>query len=126
MGARAGKHKLGARTGKYKFGARAGKYKLGARVGKYTFGARRRGPGPGLGAKQRGEDREIQIPSNLLSKKIVVIFFYLPGKILRKQLYNLRCCKTMQLEIGGLATKICFVYCLQPVVHYFKGKSVYF
>ena len=81
---------------------------------------------PGPGAKQKAEGQEIQIPSNLLSKKVVVIFFYLPGKIPRKQLHNLRCCKTMQLEIGGLATETCFDHCLQPVVHYFKGKSVYF
>ena len=35
----------------------------------------------------------------------------------KKQLYNLRCCITIQLEISGLATKNRFVHCLQRVVH---------
>ena len=59
----------------------------------------------------------------------MVVFFYFfikKKKLNKKQLYNLRCCKTMQLEIGGLATKTRFVQCLQPVVYYSKGKSIYF
>ena len=42
----------------------------------------------------------------------------------KKQLLNLRCCKTMQLEIGGLAIKNQFVHCLQRVANYFKRKSI--
>ena len=32
----------------------------------------------------------------------------------------------MQLKIGGLATKICFVHFLQQVVLYFTGRSIHF
>ena len=44
----------------------------------------------------------------------------------KKKWYNLGCCKTMQFEIGDLAMKNNFVHCLQRLVHYFKGKSIYF
>ena len=56
----------------------------------------------------------------------MVIFFICLAKKTKtiEQLY-LRCCKTMQLEICGFATKVRFVHCLQRVVHYFKGKSIY-
>ena len=43
-----------------------------------------------------------------------------------KQLRDLRCCKSMQLEIGGLAAKNCFVHSLQKIANYFTGKSIYF
>ena len=59
---------------------------------------------------------------NLLSKKTVVTFFY-----------NLRCCKTMQLEIGGLARKIVLfaAYSKSSVTlkggqHIFKSYSMLF
>ena len=58
----------------------------------------------------------------LVPKQLWLYFSYLKTK---KNLYNLRCCKIMQLEIGGLAMKTRFTHCLQPVVHYFKGRSVY-
>ena len=87
-------------------------------------------PGPGARTRAGGQAKD-RGPGNTNDFKFTVkencgYIFYLPGKIPRKQLYNLTCCKTMQLEIGGLATETCFVHCLQPVVHYFKGKSVYF
>ena len=43
-----------------------------------------------------------------------------------KQLHDLRCCKSMQLEIGGLAAKNCFVHSFQKIANYFTGKSIYF
>ena len=60
--------------------------------------------------------------------KLWLYFFIWPGKKnkKKKQWYNLGCCKTMQFEIGDLAMKNNFVHCLQRLVHYFKGKSIYF
>lgn len=45
----------------------------------------------------------------LSSKNIVILFFYLSGQKIKKQLQKLRFCKRMHLEIGGLATKNCFI-----------------
>ena len=54
---------------------------------------------------------------------MVYVFICLAKK---RQFQNLRCYKTMQLEIGGSTTKTHVVHCLQPVAYYFKGKSIYF
>ena len=62
-------------------------------------------------------------------RKLWLYFFIWPGKENenKKQLYNLRCCKTMEFEVSGLATKNRFIHCLQRIVHYFtKEKSTYF
>lgn len=45
----------------------------------------------------------------LSSKNIVILFFYLPGQKIKKQLQKLRFCKRMHLEIGDLATKNRFI-----------------
>ena len=41
-------------------------------------------------------------------------------KTKKQQLHNLRSCRTIQIQIGGLKTKHLFVNCLQRVDHYFK------
>ena len=54
-----------------------------------------------------------QIAADVLKFKLTLSF-----KTKRKKEKTLlqSCCKVMQLEIGGLATKARFAHCLQPVV----------